>query len=250
MGYHARFLMPGLLPVLIAASLAWPRFAAAPRYARRVLPFLVLWPLLAWLGAHVKLIEARKVDDRAGWIAPIEYAMYGLPTALLLLLPLMTAWRRQLLLAVPLLAVLLCASRRLHWPSAWDDAGIEAQTAKKDWPGLYPVKVCVPEPTHIYQTELGLPGVMFLHSRITDLSGLMNPAIAYGHFDFDAMCLRDPPQVFFLPHRTHETLNELIEHSRCLRRFERVDTFAGSSTPLYVRRDLYDAFERCARELE
>jgi hypothetical protein len=250
MGYHARFLMPALVPVLLAASLAWPRFAAAPGSARRVLVFVVLWPLLAWLGAHFKLIEARKVDDRASWIAASEYALYGVTTALCLLLPLMAAGRRRLLLAVPLLAVLLCASRRLHWPSPLDDASIETQTAKRDWPGLYPVKACVPEPTHIYHSELGLPGVMFLRSRITDLSGLMNPDIAYGRSDFDAMCLRDPPQILFLPHRTHQKLNERIKNSRCLRQFQSVDRLRASSTPLYVRRDLYDDFERCARALE
>jgi hypothetical protein len=206
--------------------------------------------VLAWLGAHFALIEARDVGDPSGWVTPLEYAGYALPTGLLLLSPLMAARSRQLLGAVALLAVLLVASRRLHWPRAFDDASIELQTAHKDWPGLYPVKMCVPEPTHIYQTELGLPGVMFLHSRITDLSGLMNPDVAYGRVDFDAMCLRDPPQVFFLPHRTHQSLNALIKHSRCLRQFLRIDAFESSSTPLYIRRDLFADFTRCARALD
>jgi hypothetical protein len=247
MGYHARFLMPALLPVVLAASEAWPDFAASAAYKLRALPVLIGWPVLGWIAIRYQLVEAQGVDDPVGWISTGQYLAYSVPILCLFLAPLLRGdWPRYATVAVPTVALAMCAALPWAWPSVFGDDAIERATAQ-GWPGLAEVKRCIPEPTHMYQTELGLPGVMFLQSRITDLSGLMNRDIAFGDYDFDSNCLNDPPEVFFMPHRTHRRLNERVANGRCIQGFVRVEDVPASSTPLYIRRDLLPAFERCVR---
>jgi hypothetical protein len=250
MGYHTRFFIPALLPVLLAACAAWPDFSEPAGYARRALPVLIGWPALGWFALRHQLVEAPGVDDPVSWISAGEYALYGVPTLCLFAVPLLSAGlQRYAMGALPALALAICAGLPRHRPDTLDDEAIEQATAV-GWPGLSEVKRCIRQPTHMYQSELGLPGVMFLRSRITDLSGLMNPGIAFGHADFDSDCLRDPPEVLFLPHRTHRHLNERIANGRCIQRFARVDDVPASSTPLYIRRDLLPGFQRCLHAAE
>jgi hypothetical protein len=75
----------------------------------------------------------------------------------------------------------------------------------------------------------------------------MNRDIAFGEGDFDSNCLSDPPEVCFLPHRTYQHLSERIASGRCLQGFVRVEDVPASSSPLYIRRDLVGAVERCVR---
>jgi hypothetical protein len=248
MGYHSRFFIPALVPVLLAAVAAWPNFVGRDGYIRRVLPLLLGWPALVWYSVRYRFVEATGVDDPVSWISAGQYIMYIAPTLLLLCMPLLgLGWQRYALLGVPALSLAICAARPLHSPAVIDDASIERATAVA-WQGLEEVKRCFREPMHMYQSELGLPGVMFLHSRITDLSGLMNPDIAFGRSDYESDCLRDPPEVLFLPHWTQKHFNERIVNGRCIQLFVGVTGISPSSTPLYIRRDLFPAFEHCLRE--
>jgi hypothetical protein len=208
---------------------------------------LLGWPALWWIAIRYHLIEAQGVDDRVSWISGGQYLMYIVPTLCLFSAHLFRAeWQRYARRALPATALAICVVLPLQRPSALDDAEIDQTTALR-WPGLGEVKRCIREPMHMYQSELGLPGVMFLRSRITDLSGLMNPGVAFGHSDFDSDCMRDPPEVFFLPHWTHQHLNERILNSRCIQLFAQPEDAPPSSTPLYIRRDLLADFERCVR---
>ena len=98
--------------------------------------------------------------------------------------------------------------------------------------GIEVVQQCVPEPTHLYHSELGVPGVLFRRSKVTDLSGLMNPRLVFDRPAFDDYCLADPPEVLFLPHWTHARLNDEIERSRCLALYARPNGILPSSSTL------------------
>jgi len=249
MGYHARFYLPALFPVLWAARLAWPSFARASGYLRRVLPLLLGWLFLGGLALVAQLLERRGLDNPASWISAGQYATFLVPSVCWLSAPLWRAsWQRRAPFAVAGAALLLGIPSYAVWPRTLDDAQLLRETARV-WPGLLEVQRCIGEPTHIYQTEIGLPGALFLRSRVTDLSGLMNAEIAQQRTDVEALCLRDPPQVLFLPHFTHRQLNEKLLRGACIRQFTHIAELPPSSTPLFVRTDLVAAFRRCLRDM-
>jgi hypothetical protein len=245
MAYHARFLLPALVPIAIAAKLAWPEFVATGSPWRRTLPVIAAWPALGIYAYTRGQIESQGANDPASWIDPRAYAAFGVPTLILLCSVALTGRARAAaLISIPLVALALFVVPLPRLPEVLDDEHIE-QRAALQWPGLSEVKRCLAEPMHIYHSELGLPGVLFLGSRITDLSGLMNPRIALGMAAFDEDCQRDPPEVFFLPHRDYRHFNESIAASSCLRLYARVESTAPFSSPLYVRRDKFREFKRC-----
>jgi hypothetical protein len=107
------------------------------------------------------------------------------------------------------------------------------------------VKACLPEPLHIYHSEIGVTGLLFLDSRVTDLSGLMNRHMVFDRTPFDDICLADPPQVLFLPHHVYKRLNREIKRGRCLRQYARPRGIPRTQSTLYLRRDVLAAFDRC-----
>lgn len=60
---------------------------------------------------------------------------------------------------------------------------------------------------------------------------------------FDAACRVDRPEGLFLPHRVYSALNEEIQRSECIKGYVRV--IEESSSPLYVRADLYPRYAAC-----
>ncbi|HTU60770.1 MAG TPA: hypothetical protein VMF89_20100, partial [Polyangiales bacterium] len=62
---------------------------------------------------------------------------------------------------------------------------------------------------------------------------------------FDSACQRDRPEGLFLPHRVYVGLNEEIQRSACIKDYVRV--VEESSSPLYVRKDLYPRYAACDR---
>jgi hypothetical protein len=62
--------------------------------------------------------------------------------------------------------------------------------------------------------------------------------LAYGRVDVDALCLADPPDAIFLPHRNYRALNTALVDGSCLLGFVRV--VEQGSSPLYVRADHLD----------
>jgi len=111
--------------------------------------------------------------------------------------------------------------------------------------GIDDVKRCIAEPTTVYHSEIGVPGVLFPDSTVTDLTGLMNRRIAFERPPFDGYCLASPPEVLFLPHWTHESLNREIADSECLQLYARPRGVPESSSTLFIRRDLVARFDAC-----
>jgi hypothetical protein len=119
---------------------------------------------------------------------------------------------------------------------------IDRQTTVR---GIRALRACIAEPLHIYHSEIGVPGVMFQRSTVTDMAGIMDQEIALHGLDFDARCGRDRPAAIFLPHRNYRALREQIARGTCIRGYRRV--VRDSNSPLYVRVDLAADFVACAR---
>lgn len=252
MGYHSRFFQPATVPIALAAALAWPRFTSG-RVALRVLPILAVWPALVAIGFHYQWVEQRDLDldFYLAWIPEdLWWAAVGTTVVLLVCALGVRRWPAVIgLVPVAALAGVLWAIPPGKLPALDDGASVDRiRSRMKAMKGIDVVRDCLPEPVHVYHSELGVPGVMFPESRITDLSGLMNPALVFSHPTFDDYCLADPPDVLFLPHRTHERLNREILDGRCIGLFARPTGIGSSSSALYVRRDLLDRFTDCQRD--
>lgn len=247
MGYHSRFFQPATVPVALAAALAWPRFATG-RVWLRILPMAVGWPIGVFLAHRTEQIEQLGIDFYLGAVPP---GLWVVSVGATVWLVVSAGVRRRWPLAVGLVPVVLLLGTLFalppRLPPALGDAPSVERIRKrmKAMKGIDIVRDCLPEPLHLYHSELGVPGVLFPRSRVTDLSGLMNPALVFGHPVFDDLCLPDPPDVLFLPHRTHERLVREILASRCLEGFVRTTGFGDTSSPLYIRRDRFEAFEAC-----
>lgn len=239
MGYHARFLLPAALPVLLAAGIGWPRFLAWSGARATAGALLPIWLAGLALAYHRGWIERPDVDFYLGWVTAAEYGACVLPTAALLGL-VVIGWSARAWWLVP--AVALAAAVLPGVPSLppQDDASGLTRIASRmgALTGIYEVKRCLREPLHVYHSELGVTGMLFLESKVTDLSGLMNPRLAFGRPPFDDYCLPDLPEVIFLPHRTHVRFNEEIAQSKCLERYRHPEWIPRSSSTLYLREDL------------
>jgi hypothetical protein len=105
----------------------------------------------------------------------------------------------------------------------------------------------LPEPLRIFHSEIGVPGLLFPRSEITDFAGLMQEDVALHGFDIEGRCRAARPEVLFLPHKVYAALRARVEKSACLRNYTRM--VEDSSSPLFVRNDLAGAFQQCARRV-
>jgi hypothetical protein len=247
MGFHARFHVPALLAVVLAAALAWPSFATASW--RAVIPFAVAYPVVCVLAYWQQLLEPHKGDFYLSRVRPEYYVWFAAAAVLLLLAPLVPRARAVavgVLVPLTILAGAVHASALRTWRFR-DDGAIVASMARRidAMRGATDVKACLPEPLHIYHSEIGVTGLLFLDSHITDLSGLMNRGMVFDRTPFDQTCLAAPPEVLFLPHEGYKRLNREVKRSRCLRQFARPRGVRRSHSTLYIRRDLLAAFDRC-----
>jgi len=234
MGLHGRFFVPAL-PWLAAAA------AAGVRPHGRRLVFALGWGLLG-LATAIAWRTGWLPQDTGWAIGRVSVWSYGAAWAagLIALLPGPVAPSRRGLgvLIIAAAGVLLSAPaerwRGQEVPTDADYAqGLIAQTTS--WRGLNQLTRCLGTDLHVYHSEIGVPGVLLPDGRITDLGGLMNPALALEGADVDAACLADQPDAIFLPHRNYTALNAALTDGACLRGYTRV--VKKSSSPLYVRTD-------------
>jgi hypothetical protein len=248
MGFHGRFYVPAMAPLLLAAALAWPAFAAAEAW-RRSLAFAVLYPVACAFAYSQGWLEPHRGDFYLSRVWPAHY-QWHVAAALVLVLGPLVPRRRGLVVGIAVPLLVLAGAVHANPPASWrprSDAQIVARMARRlnAMLGATDVKACMPEPLHIYHSEIGVIGLLFPDSHITDLSGLMNRGMVLDHAPFDETCLAAPPDVFFLPHLNYVELNREIQRSRCLRQFRRPRGIRRSQSTLYIRSDRVADFDRC-----
>lgn len=246
MGTFSRFYLPSLVPLALAAVDAAPRLRQRSR-----LPITALFCLLYVLAVFYLHRERLIYDERDRFISRIDddlYIGYIVASVLLLLGARIHAGAAAALSVVPILVTSVTGlpGPALRMPSdqALLASHIDRPTTVR---GIRAVQACIPEPLHLYHTEIGVPGVLFQRSTVTDMAGLMDEEIALRGMDFEARCSRDRPEVIFLPHRNYRSLRDQIAKSACIRDYQRV--VSNSSSPLYIRKDLIAEFVPCARRV-
>jgi hypothetical protein len=246
MGYFARFYMVSMVPLTLAAIDAAPRF----RERSRVVVSLVFCAL--YVAAVLYLYRQRILfDEKDQLITRVTdevYLGYAIAAASLLIGARIHAGAAAALAAAAMLAGGL---RGLPLPALElpADEVLQARHIERvtTFRGIDAVRACIPEPLQLYHSEIGIPGILFQRSTITDMAGLMDEDIALQGMDFDARCMADRPEVLYLPHRVYETLRERIAGSECIKDYRLV--VRDSSSPLYIRKDLAPDFLACARKL-
>jgi hypothetical protein len=113
--------------------------------------------------------------------------------------------------------------------------------------GMTPLRACLGDRIHVYHSEIGVTGLRFQNGTVSDLVGLMSPRWLFRTESFDAVCSAERPEAIFLPHRNYRVLNQEITSSGCLQHYVRV--VQDSSSPLFVRKDLFQKYAGCARGL-
>ena len=247
MSYYARFYVHALVPVALAAV------AAAPDFRARSRPLISLLVAGACIAALLYLYQHRLIyDEKDQLVTRISdqvYLGYFIAATLLLLGARLLPALGVLLVAIP---VIVGGVQGLPAPPlvVHDDEFLLSRYIERITTvrGIRALRACLDEPLHIYHSEIGAPGVVFQHSTVTDLAGLMDEEIALGEWDFDSRCEADQPEVLFLPHRVYGALRAEISGGTCIRNYRSI--VRNSSSPLYLRRDLVPAFRACAREVD
>ncbi len=244
MGSFARFYLPSLVPLTLAA------IEAAPRMRQRSRPLVAVLFCVAYVLAVMYLHQHRLIyDEKDRFIARISddlYVGYAVGAAILVVGARLHAAAALVAVAILVTGVtgLPLRAPRLHSDQSLIASHIERPTTVR---GIRAVKACIAQPLRMYHTEIGVPGVMFQDSTVTDMAGLMDEEIALRGMDFDARCMRDRPEVIFLPHRNYKSLRDQIARGACIRDYKRV--VRDSSSPLYIRKDLIGEFLPCARRV-
>jgi hypothetical protein len=243
MGMHGRFYVPALPLLVLAAS----RGEQAHASSRWRFASAALYLLLAAALFHVKLPPVGDLhgDDN---LTAVYYALGTLAGLYVLLAPA----RGPMRALAPALVLLLAATACLHsfQPTRRilrsDRALLALSQARYTvYFGLDALHACFGEAIHVYHSEVGLVGLRFPSGTVTDLAGLMSPEWLFRRISFDQACQRDRPEGLFLPHRVYSALNAEIQGSQCIKGYVRV--VQESSSPLYVRKDLYRRYRTCAK---
>lgn len=242
MGMHARFYAPALPLLAVAAC------EAAPAYWQRTKTSDIVVAAALYLGLVIVLVANEQVPGWRGWpigrTAPTHYFAYAL--AWLLLLWTRTgrglATRIWGLLAIALSLAIYQPSPGLHRPPRNADYVAQSQKHVRSFRGLDQLHRCLGDQIHVYHSEIGAVGMRLRHGKITDLGGIMTPALTLGKATFESLCQRDQPHAIFLPHQNYRALNAEIMTGACIRSYVRV--VERSSSPLYLRGDLVESF-RC-----
>jgi hypothetical protein len=257
--YHARFYAPAL-PLLFAAALRGVPELKTLRRQAAAFAFGALAALVLWLA-----YERGWIENAGGYgpdiVTAAEYARYtlGVP-ALALVLALGAGTRASWAAWLPaawLPAALACGLAALQLkstlPRSWgivsDEVSntntIDSHTADV---GIDVIRRCFEQPFQMTHSEIGLPGVLFLESRIIDFTGLANRQVIDGSFDFESLCTDQRPEFVYRPHWTHRALNRRLDESACLaENYTQVPLPRRASCPLLVRNDLVARYTDCSR---
>lgn len=235
MGMLGRFYAPAVpLLVVAAARGIEARGSGPPRLFSALSCLGVLGALAALILAHAGIERAR-----AG-----HYVCIGVAALVLVALarthPLFQ--RGPSIVLVATMAISAASMGTLSLRS--DDAYLSMHSQKsKVFRGLDTLRRCFGDGIDVYHSEVGVPGLRFIHGSVTDLAGLLSPAWLFRSQSFDALCEQDRPEAIFLPHKNYRALNDEIGRGTCIRGYERM--VEESASPLFVRRDLVAAYTAC-----
>ncbi|MEM9452860.1 MAG: hypothetical protein AAGF11_01690 [Myxococcota bacterium] len=247
MGYRARFYVPGLVPLCMAAARSDEAFR--DRGHRRA-----TLGLLVGLAAAIAVAYARDWiptprSDYLGRLAMPSYAG-AVASAGWLLLP--RSWSRPRL-DLSIMGLLAIASV-LGWKrpvqfQVRSDAALMRVHARQVTTvrGIFDVARCLPEAKTVYHSEMGVPGLVLWRTRVVDLAGILSDHLVYGE-SFETICERDRPEAIFLPHRNYRRLNAEIRRSPCFASYRKV--VDHSASPLHIREDLVEPFLGCATDVQ
>lgn len=265
--YHARFYAPAL-PFVFAAALRGVERLNTPKRALWVVGISVFAAALTGF-----LYARRWIESGTGYAPEVvtleEYARFFIGPPLLGLLalafsrsapggdpstpaPAFRSVARNIAPAAVVAALALFQTSRT-WPESLgvvtdEDSNQRTIYSHSAVVGIEPIQRCFAEPLTMTHTEIGLPGVLFLESRIIDMTGLANREVVQGTFDFDALCSRERPEFIFRPHWSHVRLNQELNASACLaQNYTKVALERRASCPLLVRNDLLGRYKACRK---
>jgi hypothetical protein len=245
MGYHARFYAPAL-PIFVLAALRGLDAIRTTRKKQLVVAFGAAAAGLVGLAFALHWIE--RTVGRAG--SENQYIVYAAGTPFLGLLLLLPPQRQKIYAVLLTLALSVFQIGRMA-PPAFElqsdaESDFDVYSTNNGQVGIEVIKACFPEPLQLMHSELGIPGALLPESRILDYTGLANPAVAKGTFDFEQICSIHQPGFIFRPHTTHERLNRKLDSSECLaKNYALAPLDRCSSCPLYVRNDLIAHYNSC-----
>ena len=235
MGMHARFYVPSL-----------PWLALAARYSAQDIPSKRTYlMLLGYLGVLFFSYTQGRIPTDTGWsIGRVHLFTYmGFAGAVIIHLIPIQGWytiRGYGILLCTAVGILssnpIPSTFRIPTDTTYLRKSVKSTTS---WRGIHKLKRCLGEDIHLYHSEIGVPGLLFLRGTVTDLGGLMNKELAFGEMNFAQICRRDQPDAIFLPHRNYKTLNRIILEGTCIQNYTRLPH--KSSSPLYIRTDLLTA---------
>lgn len=247
MGYRSRFYVPGFVPLIVAATLAWDRWRACSR--REQLAVTFGWGfvvIVAYLAAVVPTASGAREASipwpiYAGWCSALALFMSrgSVPFG----------HRHQIAITVALLAGLV-GWKPPRLPRVMNDDAFMVRHSREVtvFRGLFDVRRCLPNARVVYHSEMGVPGLVLAHARLVDLAGILSRETGVDSTPIGDLCRRDRPEAIFLPHKVYRRRNQELRDSGCLRDYIRV--VERSSSPLYIRRDLHEPFLGCAREVQ
>jgi hypothetical protein len=228
MGYLSRFYLPGLIPVFVAAALAYRQFQLRRRWVISALLYAGYVLTCFWLDGLDKAPPA------------LEFFIPALAAAGVMLLG-PAGYNPCNAMAIGLCLLLGAAHNfPIQGLVFEDDETILVRQIRRRpvFDGL--VKLRRIAPTVIYHTDMGAPGLLFPEAKVVDLDGLLNEDITLRGARFEDLCLADRPEAVFVPNQGYRQLREEALASSCLRSYKRVTSMRHA--PLYVRKDLVNRY--------
>ena len=236
MGHLSRFYLPGLVPVVAAAGLAFRSYQARRRWPTSTL-FYVGWVLCFVLLERF---------DRAAEVPIVLDAALDVPTLLATGVVLLVPARWNACGAACIGLILLAGAGRSHSLRAPVFADDETLLLAEIRPrvvfrGLERLRDRL-APQIVYHTDMGAPGVLLPEAKVVDLDGLLNEDITLRGARFEELCRADRPDAIFVPNEnTYPELRREILASRCIEDYRPVTPMDGS--PLYIRIDRLARYE-------
>lgn len=238
MGYRARFYVPALIPLGLAAGRVWPKDGLR---LRTVATFVVPWGLCAAM-----VYALGWAPNAAG--GPLKslpwptYVGFVAATTVAFIVPL-RAWMVGAVLFVSTAMWL-----PMKAPALRSDVDVlvrhnrELTTTR----GVFDVARCLPPSSTVYHSEMGITGMVLYRMRVVDMAGLLSQDVATRGLRFQERCSAERPEAIFLPHRSYRALNEQVTTSACFEGYTQI--VDRSSSALHVRSDLAASFRACGSE--